>query len=105
MDTTSATKTLQGIVDAFVSYVNSSGIRWSDWYVGIAANPRSRLFVEHNVQEHGGRWIYEDAGSEQGARTVEKFLIETYGTKGDTGGGDSTTTYVYAYAITPTTRE
>lgn len=75
----------------------------SYWYAGIATEPRQRLFSDHNVAENGGTWIYRDAGSEAGAREVEKRLLQR-GCKGGPGGGTSPR-YVYAYIITNYTRE
>jgi hypothetical protein len=105
MNTTTATNTLQAVANDIVAYVSSGGQPWSRWYVGIASDPRRRLFVDHNVLEQGGLWIYRDAWTEEGARTVEKFFHETYGAQGDTGGGDSSTRFVYAYLVTNTTKE
>lgn len=105
MGTTTATKTPQDIVNDIVSYVNLPGKYWTGWYVGIASDPRSRLFTDHNVNETGGRWIYINAGNETDARAIEKFLLDTYKAQGDTGGGDYSTTYVYAYLITTSTIE
>jgi hypothetical protein len=76
----------------------------SEWYVGIATDAKQRLFVDHNVVENGGHWIYRSAGSEQVARDTEKYLLDTYNFRGGTGGGDNPI-YVYAYKITPSTLE
>jgi hypothetical protein len=70
--------------------------RNSDWYVGIAADPRDRLFNDHNVDEQNGFWIYEQATSASVARQVEKAYLDT-GHDGGGGGGDEESTYVYAY--------
>ena len=105
MNTASATKTLQDIANEIIAHVNSCGKPWSSWYVGIASDPGARLFTDHKVSTQNGAWIYRDAGSEDGARKIEKYLLDTYSAKGDTGGGDSTTTWVYAYYITSTTVE
>lgn len=87
------------------SYVENCGGAYSDWYVGIASDPRQRLFVEHNVDEENGQWIYYRCESSYVAREVEEFFVNTLGTSGGTGGGDSTTRYVYAYKITRYTKE
>ena len=76
----------------------------SRWYLGIATNPRDRLFNQHNVSETNGRWIYRDAGTEQNARDTEAYLLRHYSFKGGVGGG-SRPCSVYAYEITSSTVE
>lgn len=81
------------------------GGRYSDWYVGIASNPRQRLFNDHNVQENGYGWIFREAFNPESARDVEAHFTDTLGADGDTGGGDNTTKFVYAYKKSSYTRE
>lgn len=89
-------------VDAHIQKENSG---YRNWYVGIARDPRSRLFNDHNVSEHNGWWIFREAYSDTSAREVESFFLDYRGTKGGPGGGDSDTKYVYAYRITESTKE
>ena len=95
----------QQIVDDIVSHITKNGGNFPGWYVGIAADPRARLFKDHNVMEVGGKWIFAPAQSNQDARNVEEYLINRYKTKGDVGGGDDLTVFVYAYPITQSTKE
>jgi hypothetical protein len=74
---------------------------YPDWYVGIASNPRERLFKGHNVNEQDGAWLYRDAGSASMARAIELIFMKK-GCKGGYVGGD-TPRYVYAYKMTRTT--
>lgn len=85
------------------TYIQNYQPSYSRWYAGIATDPRQRLFSDHNVSENGGAWVYSGAGSENGAREVEKRLLQK-GCKGGTGGGVSPQ-YAYAYLITSYTRE
>ena len=85
------------------NYVGEHGGSYSGWYAGIATNPKDRLFSDHNVQEEGGAWIFNNAGSEQNARDTEKHLLNI-GFDGGDGGGD-TPIYVYAYKKTSDTIE
>ena len=73
-----------------------------NWYVGIATDPRSRLFHDHNVNETQGHWIYVPVESEQSARAIERYLLTTFPFRGGTGGGTNPR-YVYAYRMTWTT--
>lgn len=97
--------TQQEIADDIIKYINNSNVPYGQWYIGIASDYRARLFNDHNVSEKGGMWIYRQASSEQDARHVEAWLIDKLKTQGDSGGGDSSTRYVYAYRITTDTIE
>ena len=87
------------------SHIKKRGGRLDQWYVGIAANARDRLFSDHRVQEKGGAWIHRLAATDQEARQIEDYFVNTLGTRGGTGGGDAATRSVYAYKITPHTRQ
>lgn len=71
---------------------------YRDWYVGITSNPRQRLFNDHRVDEGYG-WIYAPADSNQIARFVEGYFLNL-GCDGGSGGGDNSSTTVYAYKKT-----
>lgn len=90
------------IVNEIIQHVNKEGSHKSNWYVGIASIPRDRLFNDHNVQENSW-WIFRSAGNDFSARRIEKHLINTYGFDGGSGGGDSSTIFVYAYRKTHST--
>lgn len=86
-------------------YINGYSIAYSQWYVGIAADARDRLFRGHAVDEKNGVWIYGTATSSDVARRVERYFLDVVGTGGGPGGGDDKTNMVYAYRITNTTVE
>lgn len=98
------TKTPNQIVADIDGYIRQSGRPYSEWYVGIASNPRDRLFVDHCVSETSDHWIFRDAGTDSAARAIEQAFFKA-GCRGGPGGGDHTTTFVYAYFITNSTRE
>jgi hypothetical protein len=78
-------------------YIDTHGGPYRAWYVGIASDPRARLFNDHGVDERTDPWIFGWADSVDAARRVERYFIETLGTDGGPGGGDASTTSVYAY--------
>ena len=86
------------------SYMASKGGNWSDWYVGITGDVRSRLFSEHGVDERQDCWIWRQCANSLVARQVEEYFVKK-GSQGDTGGGDFTSEFVYVYLITKTTRQ
>ena len=92
------------IIQEIVEHVRACGGSYSGWYVGVAADPRARLFNDHNVSQQHSSWIFRTCASTEEARAVEDHFIEQ-GMKGGAGGGDYDTTAVYAYAITSNTRQ
>ena len=84
------------IIKEIETYMGKFKSYYSEWYVGIAFDPKDRLFNDHKVDEKG-IWIHRGADSDDVARDVEKYFIEQRKTDGGTGGGDSSTKIVYAY--------
>ncbi len=100
---TAASAEQQAIAD-IDAHIKKCGGGYPAWYVGIAADPRDRLFSGHSVSEKGDAWIIRDCGNDAAARRVEQAFLNA-GCKGGDGGGDRNTRYVYAYKITSTTRQ
>ena len=90
-------QTNQIIIAEITDFIARWGGRYSEWYAGIASIPRQRLFNDHNVNEQTDGWIYREAFDSNSARAVEDYLISTLRMTGDTGGGDYSTKFVYAY--------
>jgi len=78
------------------AYIDKQGKPYQSWYAGIAFDAQERLFRDHNVSEKGDLWIYKRCPNDQDARSVEEALLKL-GCDGETGGGDESTTYIYAY--------
>ncbi len=97
-------KTKEIVIKEIKAYIIDNGGRYRDWYVGIASDARDRLFNAHAVKEQGDAWIYRQCESSDNARDVEDYFI-ALGAAGGPGGGDYTTTYVYAYKIASHTKE
>ncbi|MDP2812386.1 MAG: hypothetical protein Q8O32_01710 [bacterium] len=92
------------IVNDVCTQADKEGSGYNHWYCGIASDPKKRLFSDHNVAEKNSWWIYRNAEIEQNARDTEDRLLQL-GFTGGEGGGDSSSTYVYAYKITNLTIE
>lgn len=95
--------TMLSIRQEIDNYIRAHGGGYRAWYIGIAANPRDRLFGDHNVNEHGDAWNFRDADSESAARDIERHFI-ALGCRGGDGGGSYQTRYVYAYKMAAHTR-
>ena len=76
------------------AFVDRARAPYTEWYVGITDDPDDRL-REHGVQSDDW-WIVRRLGSAEVARRVEEFLRKL-GCDGGPGGGDETSTAVYAY--------
>jgi len=90
-------KSKNEIINDIKVHIKRCGGNYSNWYVGISKNARERLFVYHKVSEKKDAWIFRKTGSSDIARDVEDYFINTFGTDGETGGGDDTSDMVYAY--------
>ena len=97
------TKSVQQIIREVEDYIAKCGGPYSRWYAGVAADPRDRLFNDHNVAENGDAWIIEDCGTDTAARQVEKYFLDR-DCDGGAGGGDSSTRFFYAYKKSAHTR-
>jgi hypothetical protein len=96
--------TAQQIIIDINAHMKQSGVRNSGWYVGIARDPRDRMFNAHNVPEKNHWWIIRNADTHLIAREVESAYHDA-GCMGGPGGGDEATRSVYAYVITSATVE
>ena len=92
------------IIADIKSHMAECGGKYEDWYVGIASDPKERLFNDHNVSEKGDSWITRQCASSDDARAIEKHFL-ALGTQGGPGGGDDSSDCVYAYKTTSTTKE
>lgn len=98
---TQVSSTIVAEIDA---HMRKSGIVNSGWYVGITSDVEERLFGYHRVPRQNHWFIYRRANNHEDARAIEGAYHRA-GCKGGGGGGDYTSTVVYAYAITGGTVE
>lgn len=91
-----AAETNQELHDAIIAFIRKNGGIYTQYYLGITADARKRLFTDHLVPENKP-WIYGEAISADAARELEAFMIDKYKFDGGPGGGDNTTKFVYAY--------
>jgi hypothetical protein len=98
-------KSVETVKREINEHIQNRGGAYSDWYVGIASDPRDRLFNDHNVSKENGHWVFRECENADDARDVEYYFVYTLRTDGGPGGGDNTTKYVYAYRKTSRTKQ
>lgn len=86
------------------TYIVRGGGGYGAWYVGVTADPITRLFGGHGVQKRGDWWINREADSEDDARAIEQHFLKR-GCDGGPGGGDQNVRYIYAYKKTAHTNQ
>lgn len=84
------------IIQEIKDHVRKCGGSFSSWYIGIAEDPKDRLFSEHNVSEKEGIWIYKTTSSSEIARNIEQHFLSLE-MDGGSGGGDYLSKAVYCY--------
>jgi len=98
------TETMNTIAGEIEAHMNRSGIAKNRWYVGITSDVEKRLFGDHSVPRKDHWYISRPCATASDARTIEAAFHKA-GCKGDGGGGDRSSSIVYAYVITQKTKE
>jgi hypothetical protein len=94
----------QQVVEDLRGYVERLGYAYREWCVGMASEPRARLFRDHGVDEKTDEWIYRECESAPVASQVEELFVEVLGADWTPNGGDDTARWVYLYHKTAHTR-
>jgi len=85
------------IIEKISEHIKTRGGLPHDWYVGLSQNPERCLLGNHKVDLDKDKWIYIPTNSEQEAREIEEYFINSIGTDGRLGGGNNGERKVYAY--------
>jgi hypothetical protein len=94
--------TAQQVYYEILAHMKKQGGPYRSWYIGITSDVEKRLFIEHKVNKDGDWWIFRACQDNSKARSVEEALLQL-GCDGGPGGGDRTSTHLYANLITSTT--
>ena len=94
-------KTAKQAYNEIKAYMYNYSRLYAFWYVGITSNPETRLFNEHGVSERFDKWVCVECINSESARNAEDALLRL---GCDGGGGDATSSYVYAYFKTPSSK-
>jgi hypothetical protein len=95
-------KTAKQAYNEIKTYIYNYSRLYAFWYVGITSNPKNHLFNDHRVSERFDKWICVECINFESARNAEDALLRL-GCDGG-GGGDETSSYVYAYFKTPSSK-
>ncbi|MCU0652915.1 MAG: hypothetical protein MUD10_01525 [Candidatus Pacebacteria bacterium] len=95
---------MDNIIQEFEAFMRQHGTHYHQFYVGIASNPNERLINGHGIDATIPHIFWDRTLPTSVARAIEKYFLDK-GSRGGTGGGDINTQFVYAYLITPRTRQ
>jgi len=85
-------------------HMGKYGGKFQDWYAGVAANAKEKLFNDHGVKETGDAWICRQCVNDVTARQIERYFMKK-GCKGGPVDEEESTRFFYAYMMQPHTRQ
>ena len=94
----------QKIMCEVAVHMSKYGVNYQEWYAGVAADPKARLFNDHGVNETSDAWICRQCGNGAAAREIERYFVKK-GCKGGLVDEEKSNLYFYAYMIQPHTRQ
>lgn len=84
------------IIRSITAFFEDRRITWNRVYIGVTNNVEKRLFQDHNVDRKEDDYIVCQSQSANEARAIEGYFQEL-GASGFNGGGNDTSSIVYAY--------
>ena len=94
-----AGKSRSDIIADIEAHIQKGGANFAEWYVGIAASPKSNLFKVHKLRESGDAWIARRAFDSAQAAEVAEYFVTSRRSKGRYRDAKSGEEYVYAYKM------
>ena len=89
---------VQQIKFEILAYMKEFGGDFNEWYVGIAADPKSTLFQTHKVHKEDDIWLHKQALTFTACRTIQRYFLDILKTDGKAlSEGDEDTDCVYLY--------
>lgn len=89
---------VQQIKYDILAYIKEFGGDFSDWYVGISADPKKTMFEEHCVDQENDIWLYKQALTFTACKTIQDYFLQILKTDGIAiTEGDEDTDCVYLY--------
>jgi len=74
---------VQQIKFEFFQYIKEFGTNFSDWFVGISADPKKDLFDKHFVDKEKDIWLHKQAVSLTACKTIQKYFLQNLNTDGE----------------------
>jgi hypothetical protein len=97
---------VQQVKYEFLAYIKEFDPTFSNWYVGLADQPRQALFERHGVRDAEDPWLYKQRLTNRAARTVQQYFIEHRETAGAPSMEQSEDVdCVYLYKVAAHTRQ
>lgn len=97
---------VQQVKYEFLAYIKEFDPTFSNWYVGLADQPKQALFEQHGVRDAEDPWLYKQLLTHRAARTVSQYFIEHLKTAGELPPEQSENVdCVYLYKISAHTRQ
>jgi hypothetical protein len=97
---------VQQVKYEFLAYIKEFDSTFSNWYVGLADQPRQALFNLHGVRDAEDPWLYKQLLTNRAARTVQDYFIDHLKTAGVASAEQSEDVdCVYLYRIAAHTRQ
>jgi hypothetical protein len=97
---------VQQVKYEFLAYIKEFDPTFSNWYVGLADQPRQTLFEVHGVRDDEDPWLYKQLLTNRAARTVQDYFLDHLKTGGVRALEQSENfDCVYLYKIAAHTRQ
>jgi hypothetical protein len=64
---------VQQVKYEFLAYIKEFDPTFSNWYVGVADQPRQALFEHHGVRDAEDPWLYKQLLTNRAARPVQPY--------------------------------
>lgn len=89
---------VQQIKYEILAHIKEFGGEFSDWYVGVADDPKDALHGRHRADENEDVWLYKQALSTQACRTVQSYFLQRLNTDGEAvAASEQDMRYIYVY--------
>lgn len=86
------------IIGDIQSFVSRHGEDYRNWYIGITADPLTRLLEEHKIDVNVDQWLCAEAFSNKEANLVLQRFINEFGMTGSCDVDDKGC-FIYAYRM------
>lgn len=74
---------VQQIKYEILAYIKEFGGDFSDWYVGVSADPKNEMINQHSVDEEEDIWLYKQALTFKACNTIQNYFLEILNTDGE----------------------